>query len=475
VGFGAQEGDSVSSEGKGTAEGQSGRHARLWRSILVATLGITAIALFGGRGAASAGLPSGDAEVAQSGPITGTVSRPAAAARTPGRSKRSHWVGVWSASPTAGSGQSLASQTVRTIISPLGSGKKLRIHVSNQFGDQPLKIDAASIAKQRAGAAVRAKTIRRVKFDGRRSVTIPAGKRVLSDPVKLHFKALQQLAVSTDVDAASTGLVTEHAVGRQTSYLSSPGSGSHALDQSGSAFGATTTVRYLLTGVDTRAKRSVGAVATFGDSISDGFEGSNSPLVENPEGIDLDGRYPDFLARRLLQRRGPQQLTVLNTGISGNRILEDGLVPPFGPSGLSRLERDVVRLSGVETVIVLEGINDIGQTPASASEVIGGLKREVKALKESGMRVLLGTLTPAGGTILPSYGGAEANAVRVAVNDWIRGQHLAAGVVDFDRALRDPSDPGRLAPAFDSSDHLHPSMAGYKAMAGAVRLRKLIG
>ncbi len=399
-----------------------------------------------------------------------------AAARAPSHCSGSHWVGAWSASPTdaaPGFSQSLAARTVRTIISPLGGGETLRIHLSNQFGAEPLKIDAASIAKQSVGASVRAMTIRALKFHGKRSVRIPPRNQVVSDPVKLRFGTLQHLAVSTYVNPGSTQLATEHFIGRQTSYLSSPGAGNHALDPPGSAFAATTTARFLLTGLDVRATRRVGAVATFGDSITDGFEGTPTPLVENPEGIDRDGRYPDFLARRLLKHSGPQQLTVLNAGISGNRILEGGLLPVFGPSGLSRLNRDVVHLPGVETAIILEGINDIGLTPATAPEVIGGLKQEVRALKQAGLRVLLGTLTPAGGPGNPGYGGAGANAVRVAVNGWIRGQHLAAGVADFDRAVRDPSDPSRLDPAYDSSDHLHPSMAGYRAMAGAVPLGKL--
>jgi lysophospholipase L1-like esterase len=184
--------------------------------------------------------------------------------------------------------------------------------------------------------------------------------------------------------------------------------------------------------------------------------------------------YPDFLARRLVGKHGEQKLTVLNAGISGNRVLRDGLLPRMGPSALTRLDRDVIGLAGVRTVIVLEGNNDIGQRPtANAAEPIGGLQQLVERLKAARLRVLLGTLTPAGGSAVPTYGSGPANAIRTEVNEWIRSQKVSDGIVDFDAAVRDPADQSRLLPAFDSSDHLHPSSAGYKAMAAAVPVNRL--
>jgi lysophospholipase L1-like esterase len=146
----------------------------------------------------------------------------------------------------------------------------------------------------------------------------------------------------------------------------------------------------------------------------------------------------------------------------------------MGPSGLSRLDRDVIDLAGVRTVIVLEGSNDLGQPPtANAAEIIGGLQQLVERLKAARLRVLLGTLTPAGGSAVPTYGSGDANAIRTQVNEWIRSQTVSDGIVDFDAALRDPADLSRLSPSFDSSDHLHPSSAGYEAMAAAVPMRRL--
>jgi lysophospholipase L1-like esterase len=382
-----------------------------------------------------------------------------------------HWVGVWSASPSDAHGdwsRSLAGQTARTVLTPLGAGEKLRVHLTNVLSAEPVTIDAASVAKSASGASVNAKSLRRLRFDGDPSVTIPAKGQVVSDPVRLKVKAFKRLAVSTYVDPSSDGLVTEHWLGRQTSYLAA---GNQVRASGSDAYGETSLSRFIVAGVDVRAPRTLGAVATLGDSLTDGFQGDVASGMQSQIGIDEDVRYPDFLARRLTTKHGEQRLTVLNAGISGNRVLRDGLLPRMGPSGLSRLDRDVIGLAGVRTVIVLEGLNDIGLPPnASAAEVIGGLQQLVERLKAARLRVLLGTLNPVGGFI---YGDSTTNEIRTEVNDWIRSQKVSDGIVDFDAAVRDPADPSRLLPAFDSGDHGHPSTAGYEAMAAAVPVNRL--
>ena len=170
---------------------------------------------------------------------------------------------------------------------------------------------------------------------------------------------------------------------------------------------------------------------------------------------------------------------MVNEGIGGNRIRLDAVPTSpeiFGPSTLFRLDGDVLAVSGATDVIVLEGINDIGQDPpATAAQVIAGLQQVVTRLQVAGLRVLVGTLTPSGGMGVPTYGSAAAGAIRRAVNRWIRGSRLPDGIVDFDAAVRDPSRPSRIRPAYDSGDHLHPNARGYRAMGDAVRLSALRG
>jgi len=352
------------------------------------------------------------------------------------------------------------------MLTPLGSGRKARIVFSNRFGDEPMRIATASVARQRAGPAVATRSLRDLSFDGRRGVTIPVGRKVFSDPVRFKVRPFEHVAVSTHVSPGSTGDVTGHYIGQQTSFLAPRSAGDRTSQASGLAFTRTTASRFLVTRVDVRRSRRVGAVVAFGDSITDGVQA-------NATSVDADVRYPDFLARRLESRWPSRTPSVMNAGIGGNRILSDGYIPEFGPSGISRLHRDVVSAPAARTVIVLEGINDIGLSSAGAEEVIGGLTTITRQLHASGLRVLLGTLTPTGGTTSTSYNDPASLAARTAVNDWIRTQTLSDGVADFDAAVRDPDDPSRLLSSYDSGDNLHPSTAGYRAMASAVPLADL--
>jgi lysophospholipase L1-like esterase len=362
-----------------------------------------------------------------------------------------HWVGVWSASPSD-TGPGLDHQTIRMMVTPHADGRRIRLRFTNRFGSDPLELTNVRIAKQAAGPAVIAGTGRPVSWHESKRVTIPPGGDIKSDPVALTFKAFEPLAISAYVPGP-VGAPTRHLDAEQTSYLTSKGSGDHASDVGGAAFTSSLNSWLLLSGVDVSTQRRMGSVAAFGDSITDG----------TASGIDANARYPDFLARRLLgaNRLG---LSVVNAGIAGNSVLFQ-FFRQFGPSGLSRARADVINQPGVRGVILLEGINDLNI--ASASDLIGGLRRLVRRFRAAGLSVLLGTLTPLG-----AQGKLERR--RLAVNRWILGRP-SREVVDFARAVRAKTDPHRLAPAYDSGDHLHLSPAGNRAMAAAIPLSRLQG
>lgn len=366
------------------------------------------------------------------------------------------WVAAWAADPSDGLGRGLVGQTVRTILTPHLLGDTLRVHISNRFGQAPLTLGPATVAlRGRAGAELTAGSTRPLRFGAAPQVTIPAGGDIVSDPVALSLRPDAVLAVSLFA-AGATGPATEHLVGQQTSYLSPPGSGDHTGEAAASAFTQPTQVRYFVTGVDVMAPAATGAVVAFGDSITDGFGGPP----------DRDDRYPDFLARRLSAAGGPR-FSVVDAGISGNRVLSDARAQLGGPAGLERLAGDAIGAAGVSDVIVLEGINDIAAQVA-ADRVIAGLTQLVARLHAARLRVQLATLTP--------FGGSSASSVdqtRLAVNRFVRGGGGADGTVDFDAAVRDPADASRLAPRYDSGDHLHPNAAGRRAMADAVDLAGL--
>jgi lysophospholipase L1-like esterase len=311
------------------------------------------------------------------------------------------------------------------------------------------------------GAAVVPGSLRVLTFGGETSIAIAAGAKVLSDPVELTVDDEEDLAVSLYV-SENTGGSTSHDLAWQTSYISSG-------DQTVEAdmdVDSTTTSWFWLTGIEVLAHRNTFAVVTFGDSITEGCcDFSN---------VDTNTRYPDELARRLLARyKG--KVAVLNEGISGNRILNDF----FGPNAQVQLDPDVLTQSGVTHVILLEGINDIGFgafNPAfavDANEIIAGYKQIIERAHAMGLKILFGTLLP---YYEAGYFSEAGEAKRQAVNEWIRTSNLHDGVVDFDEAMRDPSQPGpypSLLPAYDSGDNLHPSAAGYAAMAEAVDLKLL--
>lgn len=382
-----------------------------------------------------------------------------------------HWVVTWGASPApqlADEAQMrvqklvFEDQTLREIVHTSIGSDTVRVRLSNAFGKDSVEIGAAHIALRSSGARIVAGSDRVLTFSGRSSVSIPPNALVLSDPVKLNVPAGGDLAVSLYLPKKAMGAGI-HYTAQQTSYV---GGG----DQAGAetlAGTSTITSWVFLMGVDVLAPEAVSAVVAFGDSITDGSRST----------VDANHRWPDILAGRLREQR--KKIAVMDAGIGGNRILHDAQSNVrFGVNALARFDRDVLAQPGVKYVIVLEGINDLGHPGSSAPEsetvsaedLIAGLKQMIERAHEKGMKVFGGTLTPFEGTPFQGYFSPEKEAKRKAVNEWIRTGKAFDGVIDFEKAVRDPQHPDSMLAAYDGGDHLHPGDAGYKAMGEAVDL-----
>ncbi|WP_327588092.1 SGNH/GDSL hydrolase family protein [Nonomuraea sp. NBC_00507] len=387
------------------------------------------------------------------------------------------WTGGWSTAvqrPSPGglpgssnwSEAGFERQSVRQVVRVTGAGAAIRIKISNLYGTAPLTVSGATVAKAATGAAVRAATLRPVTFALRLDAVVQAGQELVSDPIALPVAALDRLAVTLYFPGA-TGPATFHDISSATSFRAS---GDHRFDPRATAFTEKSQSWYFLSGVDVLGRTSRGAVVTFGDSVTDGT-GST---------LDADNRYPDQLAERLVAAGKP--LTVLNSGISGNRVLNDH--PLFGERALARFQQDVLDKPGVRTVIVMEGINDITYPDpvVTAGQIIAGHRELIRLAHTRGIRAVGGTIMPfKGNPWLYPDGTAEPFAleqIRDQVNTWIRTSGEYDAVADFERALLSPADPDRLRPEFNDrdgqeGDWLHPNDAGLNAMAEAIDLNTL--
>jgi lysophospholipase L1-like esterase len=344
------------------------------------------------------------------------------------------------------------NQTLRQIVHTSIGGSRVRVVLSNVFGTASLEIGGASIAVRDRESAIVTATSRPLTFDGRRSLMIPPGAALVSDAVALAVAPLSDLAIDVflprDTEAGSSPL-TLHGGALQTNYVSATGNHVGSPD-----FPVKTTTRswFFLARVEISAPASVGAVAAIGDSITDGSR--STP--------DTNNRWPDQLARRLAAAN--MRVGVLNVGIGGNRLLEDGT----GPNALARFDRDVLTQPGVTHVIILEGINDIRRTtpPVAAADLLMAHRQLVERAHGRGLKVYGALLTPFEGSLYTP----ENEAKRQAIIAFIRGRRAYDGVIDFDAAVRDASHATRLAPEFDSDDHIHPNDKGYRAMGDAISL-----
>jgi lysophospholipase L1-like esterase len=403
------------------------------------------------------------AVVAVAGPL------PAGAATT-GHPAGDHgrWVGTWASSPVQGTTTAtcpagdagITDQTVRDIVFASVGGSSVRVRVTNAFGTAPLTVSSASVAIAGTGAATVPGTMRRLRFGGRPGITVPAGAEAVSDPVRLRVRALQDLAVSVHVPRL-TGPATIHSLAVQDNFVSAAGDFVTSADPAD--FGTRISCWMFVDRVDVAASPlAPGSVVAFGDSITDGLRST----------VNANKRWPNDLARRLDARHRPA-LSVVDQGISGNRLLADGA----GVSALTRLDRDVLTQTGARVVIMLIGINDIGfadlglSQPVTAADLIAGYRQIIARCHHAGLSIIGATLTPFKG--VPGYWNETGEQIREQVNTWIRTSRAFDGVVDFAAATADPNDPLVFNRAFDSGDHLHPNDAGYQAMADAIDLRQL--
>jgi len=349
------------------------------------------------------------------------------------------------------------NQTLRQIVHATLGGSRARVVLSNVYGTAPVTIGAAHLGLREKEDSIRANG-KPLTFGGRTSITVPANAIAYSDPVAVTVPALSDVAIDLYLPGTTQSTVlTMHGGALQTSYVSE--TGNHA----GAAklpTVATTRSWFLISRVEVDAPDAAGVIVTLGDSITDGS--ASTP--------DSNSRWPDVLARRLLSPSAPIRMSVLNAGIGGNRVLNEGAYAA-GINALARYEVDALAQTGVTHIIVLEGINDIGNarqnaTP-TAEDLIAAHKQLVERAHARGVKIFGATLTPFWGA--PYYTEA-GEAKRKALNEWIRTGKAYDGVIDFDKATRDPNDPGKLLAAYDSCDHLHPSDAGYRAMAESIDL-----
>ena len=401
------------------------------------------------------------------------------------------WVGTWATAPQAavrGHVTTFHNQTLRLIVHVSAGGRKARVRISNTFGDQPLVIGSAHLARRATGADIEPASDRTLKFRGETSTTIAARSMVFSDPVDLSVPALSDLAISLFLPRHAKA-TTAHLLALQTSYLS-PETGD-----------ATSAVKFpvaktiddwpFLAGVDVAVSSQGAAIVALGSSLTDG-DGSTT---------DANRRWPDVLAEKLQKSARGKEQGVLNEGIIGNRLLSDtdsprqaGGPPPLGPvyaelgpvlgqSGLARFQRDVLAQTGVKYVIVALGVNDIlfpgsfipATESVSSQNLVSGYRQLVARAHKKGIRIIGSTIPPFEHALFrnpafDNFYSPEKEKVRQEVNAWIRGGGEFDGVIDFDEAVRDPQHPTRILPAYDSGDHLHVNDAGNVAQTNVIPL-----
>jgi lysophospholipase L1-like esterase len=380
-----------------------------------------------------------------------------------------HWVGTWASSQqipepaNALPPGELQDATLRQIVHLSLGGSELRVHLSNAFGTAPLHIDSVHVAHPLSSSSDRIDitTDQALTFAGSADVVIPAGAEYISDPVEYPVAAFSNLAISFHLQAPPAQQ-TGHPGSRATSYVA------HGNLVAAAKLPNATRVDhwYAIAGVDVTAPADAVSIVALGDSITDGHATKTNG----------NERWTDVLAERLQGSPATHRIGMLNEGIGGNHLLVDGL----GPNALARFNRDVLAQTGVRYVIVLEGVNDLGgltrlgEVPAAEHEalvahILAAYQQMIVRAHAQGTEIIGGTITPYAGSDY-YHPTARDEQDRNTVNAWIRAPGHFDAVIDFDKVMRDPGHPDRLLSGYDSGDHLHPSPAGYRAMANAIPL-----
>jgi lysophospholipase L1-like esterase len=387
------------------------------------------------------------------------------------------WVATWAASPQASAPDpnepllNIEDQTVRERVRVSLGGAQIRLRLSNEYGTTPLLVGAVTVAVPNDAASVKAGSVQTATFDGSKSVMIPAGAPVLSDPLTFPVSYGEEIGISVYFPKR-VATPTAHWLALKRAVVSQHGD--HTREERIEGESATDSA-IAISEVLVPAQASQRVVVTFGDSVTDGDRST----------VDADRNWPSDLVRRLGKMGGKSQVGVVNEGIAGNRLLSDCFlanVGCFGVSALARFDRDALGVPGVTHIVLLEGVNDIGfpgariagellaePSEARGAEGVTGAYRQLIARAHArGVKVIGATIPPFEGVVIPDYWSEAKEATRKAVNKWIRTSGAFDGVIDFDAVLRDPRHPSRLLAKFASKDHLHPNDDGYQAMAEAI-------
>jgi lysophospholipase L1-like esterase len=392
------------------------------------------------------------------------------------------WVDIWGTMPQLtepanlppapfnGSSGVFVDATLRQTLQVTLPANQIRVRLSNVFGATVLPITGMTIASLTSESlslgtgAIDTNTLLPITFSGNSSITIPTGAQVVSDPIAFPVVAKGNLSLSLYLQDGQQGFaVTSHPGSRTTSWM---GTGNQTAEYNLTTSDVQSTAHwYFITAIEGWVESNAGALVVVGDSITDG-RGSTT------NGND---RWPDQLVTRLkAEGKKTRAVSVINQAAGGNRVLADGL----GPNALGRIDRDVLARSGVKYAMIYEGVNDIG-TAANTTEaqqevgdrLIQAFDQIVTRVHAQRIPIFGATITPFSGNVtIQAYSSVEREVTRQRVNEWIRNSGRFDYVVDFDAVIRDPNEPSRLAPQYDSGDYLHPNPLAYVKMAEAFDL-----